>query len=256
MQITQLGLIVTLAAARAVTAYGCSNCAGADLGRVRGGCLQACNEAFTTGTSERGFCRDECPTVVADDKCCVATCAGSRNTCVRDSLVALAKGRAGVRRAADAEQLDRIRRDPRLLDVRALALREPPYDAVETTEQLRALDPRGLRGWTVQGDGGGAAAGALEKRVNPGVVCCKTAKTIMAGAGALLPTSMVLSEMTDEETVAAMVLVAFGAAGTYACSRAYQINCVFDGTVPTPTNTVARRGLGGGDGDGSLVDVF
>lgn len=111
----------------------------------------------------------------------------------------------------------------------ALAVREPPHDAIQTIAQLRALDPRGLRGAWLEDN----AAGLVEKRVDPGKTCCLAAKAMLGAATATLPSAMALNDMSNEQAVAAMMVLAFGGAAAFACRRGDGITCIFDGAAAT-----------------------
>ncbi|KAF2091484.1 hypothetical protein K490DRAFT_5277, partial [Saccharata proteae CBS 121410] len=211
--------------ASAVNAIGCDNCLDQSKDTIRLGCFEQCASAYNAGTDEYEYCRSECTTFVFNDKCCNTACVSNTQKCYDNSMTSLSKGHWNNKRDGEipdrSEELEAIRRDPRILNYKALLMREPPYDAIQTTEELRSLNPRAFKNYFLETD----TAGELDKRVDPGKACCHAGKMALAAGSAALAKGVATD--SPEEMVGAMVMVAFGAAVSYTCSKVYNTQCVF-----------------------------
>ncbi|MCJ1362783.1 hypothetical protein MMC16_001889 [Acarospora aff. strigata] len=119
-------------------------------------------------------------------------------------------------------QLEKIKRDPPSLDMPALLARDPPYDAIETTAELRALHPRAFETWQVDTGLSEPQGGPLVERGNP-QICCNLARSITKGGVEAI--AGVTGTDNSDQQYAAMLAIAVGYATSSACARWYAVVC-------------------------------
>ena len=198
-----------------INAYGCSNCLGIKNDFIYGGCTFLMTKMFNPSTVELGVGKNICREFVQVDRCCTSSCSASPQTCMNTPVPT---------DESTLKQLEVIKRNPALLDVRSLLLGEPPYHLIRETKDLQALHPRAFQGWHVEGSFSEVGRDlSLEER-GVGQACCIAVKTTMlAGFGQLAPYAATM-EWTDSNT-AGVILIAAAAAGAAACNKAFGVMC-------------------------------
>ncbi|KAI9892539.1 MAG: hypothetical protein M1814_001228 [Vezdaea aestivalis] len=244
-----LALIVPL-----TVATGCKDCLKANVDRIRLGCFEKCSLAFNAASSEYSSCYSECNNLVFNDHCCTGSCSANAGTCLRPFF---ANPMPTLEKRGDPDAIDelaRIQADPKRLNMRALIARDWPYHLIRTTADLRALHPRLFRDTRVYFPSSSETCARniwdtpepkdIEIRADPGQVCCKAAQAIIGAGvvslGKIIPPLGDGTGLSDEDKQASLILIMFGTASSFACSRLYKINCIFDGRLPTPTRTGKR----------------
>lgn len=235
-----VGKLFTLAiAAGTVSAYGCANCLGQDVDSVKSGCVTYCGQAFGSTTSAYRACSMDCKAFVVTEKCCDSSCSTSANTCLTNSVGLLTPSKnkrdIGVSREESRAQLEKIRSDPDSFNLRSFLAREPPYDAVETTKELRSLHPSLARSYLSHDSSirsADMAISDIEKR-GPGQTCCNAAQAILT-LGTTKVSGGVLGGQWGEQQWEGLVIIAFGTASAYACHLVFQMSCSFfnNGVAP------------------------
>ena len=216
-----LATVITVALLSWGTALGCPRCFGLDRGRLLADCQRLCRrpmDGFPPGKAQ-DTCTRSCEKFIQTDHCCSPTCLALTNTCLKPSGI---EKRDTVTLMDSRVQLEKVKRDPPSLDMPALLAREPPYDAIGTTAELRALHPRALETWQVDTGLSEPQEGALVERGNP-QICCNLARIITNG-GVLAIAGATGTDNSDQQ-YAAMLAIAVGFATSSACSRWYAIVC-------------------------------
>ncbi len=202
----------------AVWAVGCPNCLGYDRTVIATTCKTACADPDYgfTDPDQITNCEQYCDTFTNIQNCCnSATCPSDPFTCTHpQSLVSRDINQTDT---AEIEELEKIRRDPSTLDISRLISRDSPYHLLKSTEEVRALDPRSLALWQLEGS---PPSGKLQRR-GAADICCKVAKGMALGAGAMLPTAM--GSQDDFQSFVILMVISMAAAQT--CGKLFSMIC-------------------------------
>ncbi|KAI1858761.1 uncharacterized protein JN550_012511 [Neoarthrinium moseri] len=188
---------------------GCSKCLGASKDAVRYGCYQNCGKAFSSASHEFGVCRDYCSKFVFDHSCCSGSCPSDANTCM-NNFYPPDDPTKKLRRSAEGER-GHARDFVPSSDVTAVAIRHSETDLVEARDA--------------------------------GQICCKTASAIITASSFKLA-PLLNEQRWNDDVGAGLVLISTGVALSFACSKTFQIDCLF--TVPAAHGAAADVPLGGG----------
>lgn len=216
-----LVVVITVVLSSSVDALGCPRCFGFDQRKLVASCQAICQHpkfGFPSGKA-RTACLKNCETFINGDRCCAPTCLAATNTCLKPSSISK---RDTVALMASRDQLEKVKRNPASLDMPTLLAREPPYDIIETTADLQALNPRAFETWQVDTGLSKPEAGTLVERANP-QICCNLAR-IMVTAGVTALAGSMGNDDSDQQ-YAAMLAITIGWAASSACARYYAIIC-------------------------------
>lgn len=226
MQFYKIGLVLLASGISQIDAFGCSNCLGKNPDVVYGGCQYMMKKMFNPSTSEIRVGQQDCRQLVLDSKCCEGKCSADPKTCLKSNPL-------------EATPLKYIRRDPALLDVRSLLTGEPPYDAIDSTEELQALHPRAFRTWHVEGSPSSSSSSVEERGL--GEACCIAVRTVMATGFAQLAPYAATMEWSDTQT-SAVILMVSAAASAAACQKVFGIKCTGYVRFPSRYDSEMDRG--------------
>ncbi|KAI1397108.1 hypothetical protein F4819DRAFT_499732 [Hypoxylon fuscum] len=210
-------VVASLVACAASTSpnLGCKNCLGLSADLINHDCSQKCNEAFNPSSSENEKCYELCHHFAFERHCCSGTCSSDANTCMNQFLPP---------------------------DKHKRSLLSSIY---ERREHVRDLIP------VVEYDGAVSVrddeTGLIEARVDRGKACCKVAQAILASS-VIKVIPYLQEQVWNEDTLAGVVLVAFGLASSGACNYLYQVSCRFvaqgvDGNVANGPLPAQHAGL-------------
>jgi hypothetical protein len=167
--------------------FGCSGCLNQSLDLVREGCYSKCGSAFTSASSEYQACRIGCNDFIFNQKCCQTTCTSDINSCLISPLKAAPSG------------ISQMKRDVVLI---------PPRHA---KREKRTATPK-------------SPVTILRRQMDVGKICCQFFGSIYLAGGLNVANSLVTHNFSENE-IAGLALIAFGVAGTSACSKVYEISC-------------------------------
>ena len=196
-------------------AVGCNQCLGYDKTGITSICKTACADpkiGFTV-PNQISNCQGNCDKFVNAQACCnTVSCSPDPQTCTHPSRLSSRDVKA---MNAVSEELENIKRDASLIDYSRLISRDPPYDLIGSTEDLRQLNPRTLGHWRLEESDGGD----VQKR-GPADVCCKVAKAMVGGAQALLPLNQ-----SKDDLYAGIITIAIGLAAAEVCGFYFATIC-------------------------------
>ena len=169
--------------------FGCSGCLSQSLDLIREGCYIQCGSAFASTSSEYKICRTGCNDFVVNQNCCQNTCSNDINSCLIPPL------------QAAPSAISQTKRDFVHISSR------------HAKEENQSANPQ-------------YPVTILRRQIDIGKVCCRFFGTIYGGGAANLVNSLLRTQTFASEEIAALALLAFGAAGTTACYKVYGISCL------------------------------
>ena len=200
----------------AAMAVGCPNCLGFDKSVITSTCHKACADPHFGFTDSNQIinCQQYCDNFANTQKCCnTVTCPSDPFTCTHPLSLT---SRDTESTDAALEELEKIKRDPGLLDLSRLISRDWPYHLVRSTEDLHSVGPGLLGNWQLEG----SHTGRLERRT-PGDICCKVAKGMTTGAMAMLP----VMYHSEDDFYALVILTTIGMAAAQTCAKLFSMVC-------------------------------
>ncbi|KAK8063659.1 hypothetical protein PG996_008311 [Apiospora saccharicola] len=184
---------------------GCKDCLGYSPDQIKYQCLQLCSKAFPAASSELQTCDQYCGDFVVDHKCCSGTCSSNANTCMNTFFPPAEVLTKTSTMAFEAGG----RIHPR--DLAVIAPSSP------TTSSPRSVSV------PMRQDG----VFLLHPRVDYGEACCKAANVVLTSAAKPV-LGLINGQQWDEDAASGVILVGFGLASAFACSRIFHVNCVFE----------------------------
>lgn len=211
MYINSIFLSLLWLAPSALAWGGCKNCLGADISTIVNQCYTMCDQAWENGKEEHGMCHSGCSIYVRRHKCCVANaqCETNAKVCLNDYF-RLDKTSTKRSLPHETDLLERgathtidVPADNKALDI---VPRRPELYAVAIRSDTTDLE---VRDWSAK------------------EACCIAAKTTLS-AGALKVFPLINDQTLSSDTVAGLVLVAFGLSGSYACMKVFGAPCDYN----------------------------
>lgn len=208
--------LVHLCLVPAAMAVGCPNCLGFDKSVITSTCSKACADP-TIGFPDQDSitnCQQYCSTFANKDGCCnTITCSSDPLTCTHPQSLT---SRDTTSDDEALKELERIKRDPSLINFSRLISRDWPYHLIGSTEEIRSLDPHSLADWQMEG----SQTHEIRRRTSA-TICCKVAKGMAMGAMAMLP----VAYQSEDDFQALVILTTIGMASAWTCGKLFSMVC-------------------------------